>query len=385
MPESWKNFFILYSIQFLQLLDFMSISPLGGLFVKEAKFDSSTISFALATYSVAAILSSLFVGNVGRKEPKKTLLGSLILFSVSQLVLMLPITSLLFVCAKALGGLTGGLMGAIAYSQLNSIEQGKNTGLWNGRIQTAQSLAVIIGIPFCLIIVSSLGSKAYFMFMTCWSFLTLLFFNRANFFLSTERNELKLNFSFAVQNLDIIFSGFLVYLAAFLFISHMANYFLNHLQTSASELSISYAISGSLTLLLAGFIGQFAERKSAAKLLSLSVIAIMIPQLLFIQSSDKSLLLYLAVPLYLLVSNARAIYQRSLILEKKAKDSFLLHLLNNIAVRIGILTSGIVLAFIAHREHGVDQLFRIANIASIVVGLGVLVGLRLTSTRLESK
>lgn len=373
MSDSWKNFTILYSIQFLQLLDFMSITPLGAIFVKGSYLDSAAISYSLSAYSIAAIVSSFLISNFGRKNPKRTLICLLSLFSISQLVLILPITSKLFISAKVIGGLTGGLMGAISYSQLNNIEVGKNTGLWNGRIQTAQSLATIAGIPFCLLIVSNFGSTAYYCFMTAWSAMTVIFFSKSNFIKSTQSSNAKINFKLVIKHMDVLLTGFICYLASFLFISHMANYLVNHLHVNANELSFSYVISGVITMVLAGTVGRFGERRAAYKLLALAIILIIIPQLAFRFTSNSTVLLYLAIPIYLLLSNARAIYQRAIILQKNAEDSFVLHLMNNIAVRTGILSSGLILGMMAYKTDSISELFMDANNLSIIISLTMLI------------
>lgn len=373
MSDSWKNFTILYSIQFLQLLDFMSITPLGAIYVKNSNLDSAAISYSLSAYSIAAIISSFLISNFGRKNPKRTLICLLSLFSVSQLVLILPITSKLFISAKVIGGLTGGLMGAISYSQLNNIETGKNTGLWNGRIQTAQSLATIAGIPFCLLIVTNFGSTTYYCFMTVWSVLTVIFFSQSNFIKSTQTSNAKINLNLVWKNMDVLLTGFICYLSSFLFISHMANYLVNHLHVNANELSFSYVISGVITMLLAGTVGRFGEKRAAYKLLGLAIVLISIPQLGFRFITNSSILLYLAIPTYLLLSNARAIYQRAIILQKNAEDSFILHLLNNIAVRTGILSSGLVLGMMAYKTNSVYELFINANDLSMIISLAMLI------------
>lgn len=374
MQSYWKNFFILYSVQFMQLLDFMSISPLGALFVRQNHIDSKTISFSLTAYSIAAIISSFIVARHGRQQPKSTLFGLVAIFSLSQLVLIFPISATLFIAAKVIGGFTGGLMGSIAYSQISNIEDGQRTGLWNGRIQTAQSIATIAGIPFCLMMVSSFGSSAYFIFMTLWSWLTLFMFSKANFMKPAASQTSELNWGFASRNLDVVISGFVVYFASFLFIAQLANYLLNVEALSPEQLSLSYTISGVLTLITSGTIGSLGEKFPATRLLILTLFLICLPQLAFFSVGAPLILAFAAVPAYLLISNARAIYQRSLILQKGSGESFLLHLLNNIVVRTGILSSGVVLGFMGN-SMDVEELFFTANKLSMMLNLALAIGL----------
>jgi predicted MFS family arabinose efflux permease len=146
----------------------------------------------------------------------------------------------------------------------------------------------------------------------------------------------------------------------------MANFFVNDLLVSPQNLSAAYILSGAITLILAGTIGHTAEHRSPKLLLACSIVMILIPQLAFRLISNSNILLYVALPSYLLISNARAIYQRALILKKDPKDSFHLHLLNNIVIRLGILSSGFALGILAGSTTQVGSLFQSANISSMV-------------------
>jgi predicted MFS family arabinose efflux permease len=125
MNEAWKRFLTLYIIQFLQLLDFISIAPSGALFVTQHQIRSSTISWSLSVYSVTAIFGSFALSSQWFKSfhfsTKKTLILLLSLFVFSQLILAVSVGDLTFIFSRLLGGLTGGLMGSIAYSQLKNI------------------------------------------------------------------------------------------------------------------------------------------------------------------------------------------------------------------------------------------------------------------------
>ena len=348
MSTAWSRFFVLYAIQFLQLIDFMSIAPTGAIFHKDGYIDSNTIAFSITAYSIAAILGSLVIRKFENPNSIHLLKKMLIVFSLSQLVLLIGINNNSFIFARILGGLTGGLIGAIAYSKLHLIEDGKNTGLWNGRVQTAQSLITLIGIPMCLLIITKLDTKVYYFLTFILSL--ILPFNLKVFSIANESNLKNDKIAFNVfKNLDILLTGFFCYLSAFLFITNLPNYLINEKNISADQLSVAYATSGIITILIAGSLGKIADSINPKILLFISIVLISLIQVGFFRFSTISSL-FLMLPAYLLLSTARMIYQRSIILRKKDQDIASMHILNNICIRAGVLSSGLIIGYIVSRQ-----------------------------------
>ena len=357
-------------IQFLQLLDFISTSIVGAILIKQQLINSNTISYSLITYSLASIGGSLFVGRITQHSTKKTLIILLFLFAISQLILGIKISELTFILSKTLGGATGGLMGSIAYSQLGNIDAGKNTGLWNGRIQTAQSLVSIIGLPLSILTSSQLGPQVYFFFMFGMSLIIVIKLSTTDFISETQSHRPKVDAVFLVEHADIFATGLVCYLSAFLFVTHLANYLTNAQNASSSKLSLAYSLSGVITILFSGSIGKIADNKNSKLLLSLALGLTIIPQIIFNFSDSTNILLFIALPTYLLFSTAVAIYQRGIILARKEISSFSLHLLNAIAIRIGILISGIILSGLLKHDNNLSNVFKLSTKVSIIFSLG---------------
>jgi predicted MFS family arabinose efflux permease len=374
MTEAWKRFSILYLIQFLQLLDFISISPTGAIFVEHRLITSNSISFGLGAYSLTAICASFAVPKISKGQTKKTLMILIGIFCLAQILLASSVTQFTFILARIIGGMTGGVMGALAYSQLSWIST-EGSGKWNGLIQTAQSIVSLVGIPACLMIVSKFGTVPYFLGMSILSCLTIIAVNNS---VIVEQSSAKSNHSSLkvfLNHSDIIFTGFVIYLAAFLFISQLPNYLINELKISTQELSLAYSLSGIATLTLAAGIGKLGDSINTKILLIISCVMIIPIQILFQLDLPIYFTLYFGLPVYLLLSTGRAIQQRGIILSKKDDDSVSMHLINNIAIRAGILVSGLILGLIATFNSDIKNLFMTANYASILCGISVIVTL----------
>jgi predicted MFS family arabinose efflux permease len=382
MNEAWKRFLTLYIIQFLQLLDFISIAPSGALFVTQHQIRSSTISWSLSVYSVTAIFGSFALSSQWFKSfhfsTKKTLILLLSLFVFSQLILAVSVGDLTFIFSRLLGGLTGGLMGSIAYSQLKNISD-HDHGIWNGRIQTAQSMVALVGLPVCLFVISQIGSRGYFVLTSVFT-LSIIYYLTQTQFLSqslsqstkeeqSQRQASPLNFKLFIHHSDIVVTGFLCFLSSYLFMSQLPNYLLNARQVSPSALSTAYSISGILTLLLSGSIGKLSKPLTAYGWLMVFAFLLIGVQWGF-NASSISLIVYLGLPLYLVLSTGRAIHQRGIVLQKNNDDSVQMHLINNISIRTGILISGVLLAWIAAKsDHDIQKTFKIANAVSMACSL----------------
>lgn len=373
MSEPWKRFLTLYSVQFLQLLDFISITPVGALFVSERKISSDAISFGLGAYSSTAIIASIVLARIQMNKPKKVLIGLLLVFGTSQLIFFWKVTTTTFIAVRMLGGVTGGIMGAISYSQLGNIEN-TNHGTWNGRIQTAQSLVTLIGIPVCLLTINYLGSRSYFIGMMCLTALAIAQVLSSSFLRPLHHPNARdaITNKSIWKHFDVVFTGFICYFAAFLFISHLPDYLLNGLHVSPTQLSMGYSLSGVSTLFISGMIGKLGDRYQAKTLLFLFSCALIVSQLLFKLPASVSLMVFVFLPIYLILSTGRAIHQRGIILHKKNEDVVFLHLINNIAIRSGILLSGFTLGVIASVRSDVSYLFNLANLGSILCSLLVI-------------
>ncbi len=372
MTNSWNFFLTIYITLMLQLIDFLLITPLGGMLASNQLIDSATISYSVTLYSVSAILGSLIIAKLSSKEINLIVSILLTILAISNLILFLHQSNMAFLLSKLLSGLGGGIVAPIAYSQISNIKQISTPGQWNGRLQTTQSIAIVFGVPVLIILAEKASYRA------TYGTLALLFFLMAIYIFSTKKfvNNLKpKNENLSIYkdiklHLYIPITAYLAFLASFLFIIQFPNYLLNTLYVSPKTLAFSYTVCGLLTFLFSGNIGKLGDRENYKNLFALSCILLVLLQfmLLFIKSGTIACLIFF--PLYILFSNARAIFQRNLIIKLgKGSDVTNLHLLNNVFIRFGILSSGLVIGALSIVIPKLSLVFKASNILSILVSI----------------
>ena len=362
MSLHWKRFFLLYMIQFVQLLDFMAIAPGGAILVKAGYITAQTISYALTLYALAAILGSFLIQKFKNTESTRFLAWLLMFFSLSQIIPSIQMNDATFLIARLIGGVSGGVMASLVFSKLKHIGHEGDAGLWNGRIQTVQSVIGILGIPISILMISNFGSSFFYLSLAGVAGFAAVVFFKTNIFEESPSQAQAIRLSLK-GNADLVLSGFFSYFAAFLLIINLPNYLINSGAVQPAQLSLAYTVSGILTVLLGGKIGALNRIHKAAKLMMITLVLIMVIQLLFFKVSPM-ITLFVMLPVYLLLSTARMIYQRGIILEKKNQSSAELHLLNNVVVRCGILAAGLINGWI-YVGQALEHEMNVLNYASI--------------------
>ena len=143
--------FLIGMIQFVDILDFMMVMPLGPDFAKDLNFDISNMGYLSGIYAFAAGLSGLLFSNILDKFDRK----SLLLFSLTGLALSTTAggfahseESLLI--SRFLAGAFGGPATAAAFAVISDTIEPHRRGAAMGKVWSAFSVASVIGVPLGL-------------------------------------------------------------------------------------------------------------------------------------------------------------------------------------------------------------------------------------------
>ena len=105
--------FLLATLNFTHILDFMVMMPLGVFLMPFFKISPLQFSFIVSAYTISAgvsgFLAAFFVDNFDRK---KILLSAYILFLIGTIACGVAPTFYLLLFARVFAGIFGGLIGA---------------------------------------------------------------------------------------------------------------------------------------------------------------------------------------------------------------------------------------------------------------------------------
>lgn len=143
--------FLLASLNFTHLLDFMIMMPLSNYLIPYFKITAFQFSILVASYSISAFISGLIIAMViDRFDRKRSLIFAYTGFVVGTLACGFAPSYGLLLAARILAGLFGGIIGAQVLSIVADLFVYERRGRAMGAVMSAFAMASIIGIPISL-------------------------------------------------------------------------------------------------------------------------------------------------------------------------------------------------------------------------------------------
>jgi predicted MFS family arabinose efflux permease len=143
-----KLLFLIGAVQFVNVLDFMMVMPLGPDFARALGIGSSKIGLVGGTYTLAASLAGVLgAAFLDRFDRRKALAVSLLGLSIGTVMggLSSGFTSLLV--ARAVAGMFGGPATALALAIVADVVPPERRGRAMGAVMGAFSIASVLGVP----------------------------------------------------------------------------------------------------------------------------------------------------------------------------------------------------------------------------------------------
>jgi predicted MFS family arabinose efflux permease len=153
--------FTLASIQFINILDFMIMMPLGPVLMSAFGIKTHEFGLLVSSYSFSAVFSGLLAATfIDRFERKRLLLSVSILFGLSTLTCGLASDYSTLIVARGLAGVFGGIMGAMVQTIVGDIIPFERRAHASGVISTAFSISTVAGVPLSLWLANHVGWRA---------------------------------------------------------------------------------------------------------------------------------------------------------------------------------------------------------------------------------
>ncbi len=143
--------FLVGAVQFVNILDFMMVMPLGPDYAHKLGITSSHLGWVGGSYTAAAalagILASLFIDSLDRKKALLYCLGGL---SVATVLGGFAWDFGTLISARIVAGMFGGPATSLAWSIVADVVEPSRRGQAMGKVMAAFSIASIVGVPFGL-------------------------------------------------------------------------------------------------------------------------------------------------------------------------------------------------------------------------------------------
>lgn len=290
--------FILAITQFTVVLDFMVMSPLGDIMMKEMGLTPGRFGIAVSAYAFSAGISGILTaGFADRFDRKKMLLFFYCGFVLGTVFCGLAHTYVVLVAARIFTGLFGGVIGSISMAIITDLFPLQLRGRVMGFTQMGFGASQVLGIPISLYLANLWGWESPF-----WLVATLgLFVALAIFFKLqpvAEHLKEKVNYNPLIhlwrvvkkRDYRIAFtSTALLAVGGFMMMPFGSAFAINNLGVTQHDLPMLFMVSGVSSLVLMPLIGRMSDRFDKYRLFSIASIWMVIVAMFYTNLSISPL------------------------------------------------------------------------------------------------
>jgi predicted MFS family arabinose efflux permease len=255
--------------QFTVVLDFMVMSPLGDILMKQLSITPKQFGLAVSSYAFSAGISGLLAAGFADKYDRKNILIFFYIgFIIGTLFCGLAPTYEWLVAARIVTGLFGGVIGSISMAIIADIFSIEQRGRVMGTVQMGFAASQVLGIPIGIYIANLWGWHAPFLMIVGLSTgLALVIFQK----LEPVTKHLEL------QTTDNVFAHFthvlaqpnyqltflataLLSMGGFMMMPFGSAYAVNNLGVSQAQLPIIFMCTGIASLVIMPLVGRLSDK-----------------------------------------------------------------------------------------------------------------------------
>ena len=161
---------ILAFLQFTVILDFMILSPLGAMLMRDLHISTSRFGLVVSVYAFSAGVSGfLAAGFADRFDRKKMLMFFYSGFLVGTLLCGIAPSYHFLLLARMVTGVFGGVIGSISFAIIADLFQFNQRGRVMGVVQTSFAASQVMGLPLGLFLSNLWGWHAPFLMILSFS------------------------------------------------------------------------------------------------------------------------------------------------------------------------------------------------------------------------
>ena len=329
--------FLLSSINFTHILDFMIMMPLGNYLMSYFHINTQQFSLIVSAYSYSAfatgILAAFVVDNFDRK---KVLLFGYSGFIIGTLLCGFAPSFKWLVAARVMAGLFGGLIGAQVLAIVADTFIYEKRGRAMGYLMASFSVASVIGVPVSLYLSNIFSWHAPFIFVGVLGILiiplVMIFLPSMTKHIIQSEARRKISETFAVifsrpeSLVALALSAFLM-LGHFIIIPFLNPYMEFNVGFTKDQIPLIYIVGGIATLISAPIFGRMADQYG--KLRIFIICGFLALPFIFIITNLPVLQFYLALiftGLWFVFANGRGIASQAMIsnaVESQYRGSFM--------------------------------------------------------------
>lgn len=319
----WVILLAIGAVQFMHILDFMIVMPLGPEFIKRLDLTAQQFGFIVSAYAFSASVAGLCAAAfLDRFDRKRALLGLFAGFILGTLLCAVAPGYYSLLVARIVAGAFGGVVAATILAIVGDVFPEVQRGRAMGVVMSAFSLASIAGVPAGLYLANHFGWRSPFAVLGGVS-IGVWFLVRAvlppvrthlehptpsagratTWQVLTEADHVRAYLLMTA----LVFSSFMV-------VPYIATYFVTNAGRTVDEMPYVYLFGGVATLLTMTPVGKLADRFGKLGVFRGFALLAIVPTLWLTNLPAVSLWLSLLVTtFYMVATSARMVPAMALI------------------------------------------------------------------------
>jgi predicted MFS family arabinose efflux permease len=262
-------------LQFTIILDFMIISPLGALLLRDLHIQTSAFGLVVSVYAFSAAFSGLLAaGFADRFDRKKMLLVFYVGFTGGTLLCGLAPTYRFLLFARIVTGVFGGVIGSISMAIIADLFPFNMRGRVMGVVQTSFAASQVLGLPIGFYLANHLGWHAPFLMIVGLTVVAgvliavklrpitghLALQHDGNPFVHLFRTVSEARYIKAFLTTMLLATG------GFMLMPFGSTFTIHNIGISGDAVSVIYLVTGLVTFVAGPFVGRLSDRWGKYKL-----------------------------------------------------------------------------------------------------------------------
>ncbi len=265
----WTSLWTLAAAQFINILDFMIVMPLGPRYMRLLEITPEQFGHMVASYGFAAFVGGMFAsGFIDRFERKRAILVIFGLFTLCTLLCGVATSYPLLILARSATGIFGGVVGSMTMTIVTDLFHERRRGFAISIVGASFPLASIFGVPIGLWIADTTESpwKPFFILGVAAAVVWCLMFAVLPTLKSHIRPKPDSYWRTLVEQLSIrrhliayLFTIFLVF-GTFTVAPYIASYMVYNVGLEDSEVKYIYILGGICAFIAMPILGRLTDR-----------------------------------------------------------------------------------------------------------------------------
>lgn len=350
----------LAAINFIHIVDFMILMPLGPQLMRIFAISPREFGLLVSSYTFSAGISSFFGAFfLDRFDRKKILLWVYVGFAFSTLACALSPSYPILLVSRVVSGIFGGLTSALILAIVGDVIPDSRRGSAMGLVMAAFSFASVLGVPMGLFLASLSDWHIPFYILTVLALGSLGMIIRFIPSLTDHLNKginrphpLRVisNVTIDPNQMRAITLSVMMMFGQFMIIPFLSAYTVANIGFTEMELTYIYMAGGAFTIFTSPWVGKLSDRHGKLKIFTLFMVLNLIPIAIITHLGITPIPLVLLVStMFFVTSNGRYVPAAALVTgtaRPENRGSFLSFnsAVQQLAIGVASLLAGFIIA-----------------------------------------